>query len=213
MLDNFEQLPDAAVTALDRWSTAAPSVRFLVTSRRPTAIAGETSTLVTALDPASAAELLLGKTPRPSEAVLDLLLTRLGGNPLDLDLASSSLETMSPEQLLHRFEELSATPTRSLAWEALTPHEQDVIGQASVFCASASAGSGVEGLTVTLLNADGTDLSTPVSGTETPTMAAQIDEAALPGAGTYLIRLTKSGQSATVTGDWVRCGVAIGAAG
>ena len=44
-------------------------------------------------------------------------------------------------------------------------------------------------------------------------MAAQIDEAALPGAGTYLIRLTKSGQSATVTGDWVRCGVAIGAAG
>jgi len=79
--------------------------------------------------------------------------------------------------------------------------------QINVFCGSATAGSGVQGLTATVLMADGTEVG-GATGTETAAEAIRITEVTA-AAGTYVLRLTKTGQDAEVTGDWVRCGVAL----
>jgi len=79
--------------------------------------------------------------------------------------------------------------------------------QINVFCGSATAGSGVQGLSATVLMADGTEVS-GASGTETATDGIAIEEVTA-AAGTYVLRLTKTGQDAEVTGNWVRCGVAM----
>ncbi len=80
----------------------------------------------------------------------------------------------------------------------------------SVVCGSASSGSGVEGLSVTLF-----DSMTPPTQiameSETATQSAYIQDQAVSGAGTYVIQISKTGQSADVTGDWVRCGVHLAA--
>ena len=57
---------------------------------------------------------------------------------------------------------------------------------------------------------DSTGTTVIDSATETATEAVAIEEADVGGAGTFLLRLTKGGQDAEVTGDWVRCGVAVG---
>ena len=78
----------------------------------------------------------------------------------------------------------------------------------SVFCGSRPSGSGVQGLTATVLSADG--LTTVGTSTETATTGVEIEEATVAAAGTYVLRLTKTGQDPAVTGDWVRCGVVVG---
>lgn len=78
----------------------------------------------------------------------------------------------------------------------------------SIFCGSRTGGSGVVDLEVALTESDGSTVIE--SATETATEAVAIEEAAVSGAGTYLVRLTKGSQDAEVTGDWVRCGVALG---
>ncbi len=85
----------------------------------------------------------------------------------------------------------------------------DVMGteQINVFCGSATAGSGVQGLTATVL--DSTGAPVPMgAATETASVAIAIRELAV-SPGTYLLRLTKTGQDAAVTGTWVRCGVGL----
>ena len=78
----------------------------------------------------------------------------------------------------------------------------------SVFCGSRSSGSGVVGLQAAVLDSTGT--TTVSMGTETEIAGASIrDAAATPG--TYVLRLTKTSQDAEVTGNWVRCGIAVGA--
>jgi hypothetical protein len=80
----------------------------------------------------------------------------------------------------------------------------------SAFCGSRTAGSGVIDLTATITDVTGvTELG---SDTETATEAVAIEELDVGGAGTYLLRLEKDSQDAEVTGDWVRCGVAVGPA-
>ncbi len=74
----------------------------------------------------------------------------------------------------------------------------------SVACGSAEGGSGVEGLTVSVR--DGDDASV-ASMTETAPDGVFIEDAGVTEAGTYYLRLSKTGQDAEVTGDWVRCGV------
>ena len=71
-------------------------------------------------------------------------------------------------------------------------------------CSSAAAGSGVRALRVELR--DGTDTALAAMTEATPDGADILDRA-VPSAGTYYLRLSKGSQDATVTGDWVRCGV------
>lgn len=78
----------------------------------------------------------------------------------------------------------------------------------NVFCGSRTSGSGVVGLQAALMDATGT--TTIAMASETPTMAIAIQNAMVPAAGTYLLRLTKTSQDAEVTGDWVRCGILLG---
>jgi hypothetical protein len=74
----------------------------------------------------------------------------------------------------------------------------------SVACGSASLGSGVQGLSAALVNQAGDTVITTMN--EGP-MGVLINAQAVPTAGTYLLRLTSTGQSPEVTGNWVRCGV------
>jgi hypothetical protein len=74
----------------------------------------------------------------------------------------------------------------------------------SVVCGSQTLGSGVTGLSVAVLNPDGSVLA---MDSETATHAPLIEDRATTAGTIYTIRLTKTGQSPTVTGDWVRCGV------
>lgn len=73
-------------------------------------------------------------------------------------------------------------------------------------CASRTLGSGVQGLAVSVTNSIGSVLATG-SSVENDTEAATRINAAVTGAGTYLLRLAKSGQDPQVTGNWVRCGI------
>ena len=85
----------------------------------------------------------------------------------------------------------------------------DVTGtdRVSVFCGSATAGSGVQGLTAAIM--DSTGATVIRMATETPPAAVSIDEYDT-GAGSFLLRLTKTGQDSEVTGNWARCQVAVG---
>lgn len=76
--------------------------------------------------------------------------------------------------------------------------------QITVVCGSAENGSGVMGLEVQLLAPDGT---TAIATMTEGATGLLIDSATPMGAGTHYVRLSKTGQSAEVTGDWVRCGV------
>jgi hypothetical protein len=78
----------------------------------------------------------------------------------------------------------------------------------NVFCGSASSGSGLMGLRAELLGPDGTTVLG--SATETATEGAAIQMVAVTMGGMpHYVRLTATGQSAEVTGDWARCGLAL----
>lgn len=79
--------------------------------------------------------------------------------------------------------------------------------QVSVYCGSATAGSGVMGLTAAVL--DSTGAMELRRANETATAAIAIEDLAVSAPGTYLVRLTKTGQSPEVTGAWVRCAVVL----
>ena len=79
----------------------------------------------------------------------------------------------------------------------------------SVACGSATGGSGVIGLTAAVF----TSADTPAmlsTGTEVAPEPLFIEDAGITTPGTYLLRLSKTGQDADVTGDWVRCAVRAG---
>ncbi len=79
--------------------------------------------------------------------------------------------------------------------------------QISAFCRAESSGSGVQGLSVQIIGSDG--MAVLGTGTETATDGATVMPVTVPAAGTYYLRLSKTGQAADVAGDYVRCGVAI----
>lgn len=76
--------------------------------------------------------------------------------------------------------------------------------QVNVYCGSRSSGSGVVDLQLTLF--DETGATEIVSATETAAEGAFIESAAVPSAGTYLVRMTKASQDPEVTSTFARCG-------
>jgi hypothetical protein len=74
----------------------------------------------------------------------------------------------------------------------------------TIACGSAREGSGVQGLKFDFRNASDGVLA---SKTETLAADAVIQGVSAPAAGTFYLRLSKTGQDPTVTGDWIRCGV------
>jgi hypothetical protein len=77
--------------------------------------------------------------------------------------------------------------------------------QVAGVCGAETSGSGVRGLTLTLL--DSTGATTLATATENTTdNGAIIAATTVTAPGRYLFRVTKTGQDATVTGTWARCG-------
>ena len=73
----------------------------------------------------------------------------------------------------------------------------------TVVCGSRAMGSGIEGLTVTLLDGAGVEV---VSATETDTALATIEDEVATST-VMVVRLSKTGQSAELSADFVRCGL------
>lgn len=126
VLDNLEQVVEAAAPALGAWVRAAPEVRFLVTSRERARLAGEVSYEMTPLSlPApgdegggsEAVELFLDRAnarhanPREGSTLgasslpqIAALVRRLEGIPLAIELAAARAELLGLDALLARLE-------------------------------------------------------------------------------------------------------------
>ena len=126
VLDNLEQVVEAAAPALGAWVRAAPEVRFLVTSRERTRLPGEISYEMSPLGvPAQgdegagseAVELFLDRAnaqhgnareraPLGEESARKVaaLVRRLEGIPLAIELAAARAELLGLDALLARLE-------------------------------------------------------------------------------------------------------------
>jgi hypothetical protein len=80
----------------------------------------------------------------------------------------------------------------------------------NVYCSAAREGSGLTGLTVSVRKSDDTEV-TNGHGVETTAEDLQLQDLN-PGAGTYYLRLSATGQSSTVTSTFVHCTVVMGPA-
>lgn len=162
VLDNLEHLLPAAAGTLRRWLAAAPDVRFVVTSRTPTGIAGEEVVALGALRVADAGEgsgeavelflervraRSLGWAPAPVELpIIREIVRSLKGVPLAIELAAARIGADEPEDVLARVKRRSSPPPVTVAaseasaaravaraFDLLSPVEQDALAQCSVF--------------------------------------------------------------------------------
>lgn len=120
VLDNFEQLPEAATAVVQDWLAALPGLVLLVTSRRPLGLAGEqllpleplplpeagADLAALARNPAVALLLDRAQAVRPGfrlragdEPAVLALLQQLEGMPLALELAAPRLRSLSLAEL------------------------------------------------------------------------------------------------------------------
>jgi predicted ATPase len=156
VLDNLEQIPDAAREALARWRQRAPEARFLATSRARLEAAGER---VFPVEPLAAVEegvplfedryrkvrpgFVLDSESRPR---VEAIVRSLEGLPLAIELAAArglSLEALS-DQLRDRLSALSVLGdeerrrstlrgTIDWSWGLLEGWEQSALAQLSAF--------------------------------------------------------------------------------
>lgn len=158
VLDNCEHLVEACAELTVRLLRSCPARRILATSRRMLDVTGECVLTVPPLSPAEGAELLrdrvrgVGADQRVREADDDQitrLCIGLDGLPLAIELAASSLRTLSVEQVTARLEDRfdllspDGRTTRSgqrtlrtaISWsyELCTPDERLLWNRLSVF--------------------------------------------------------------------------------
>jgi predicted ATPase/DNA-binding SARP family transcriptional activator len=110
LVDNFEQVLPAART-IARLMDAAPSIKFVVTSRAPLHVAGEHEFAVPPLTDDEAAELFISRaqaananfelSEQNASAVAELC-ARLEGLPLAIELAAARTKLLPPATLLSR---------------------------------------------------------------------------------------------------------------
>jgi serine/threonine protein kinase/predicted ATPase len=175
VLDNFEQVVDAAERTLAQWLEFAPDVRFLVTSREATRLPGEhlhpLAPLPTGGGVASEAvqlfiarAQLVGAQPAAEDlSTIAAICERLEGHALAIELAAAQLENNTPRALLERlsarFEVLrlgTGTGRHDTLWNAidwswqlLTPAEQSALAQLSIFRGGFTPESAVEVIDLT----------------------------------------------------------------
>ena len=157
ILDNFEQVAAHAADSLGRWLEAAPSARFIVTSRELLRLPGEHTLALAPLPGADAVELFhqramaaySGYMPLAvDEAVVGELVEMLDGLPLAIELAAPRVRVMAPEDLLARMgdrfrllasergrpqRQATLYATLQWSWELLSVAEQSALAQMSVF--------------------------------------------------------------------------------
>jgi hypothetical protein len=133
----------------------------------------------------------------------------VGDNPLEISEDNATLETA--QQLEPNAQ---GDTTRYFILAQMAADDVDYFSfeladglAVSVACGSASGGSGVLGFRAELRNASDEVVGAQDEGDE-GIFIAQIDGQA---AGTYYLRLSSTGQSEEVSGNWARCGVHTGA--
>jgi serine/threonine-protein kinase PknK len=160
VLDNCEQVVDAAAKVAEALLRACPDLRILATSREGLGIGGEAVLALTPLTDDAvmlfaqrAAATVPGFTlTEENKDTLAKICSRLDGLPLAIELAAAKLRAMSPGQILQRLDNRYALLTRgsrgapqrqqTLAWsigwsyDLCTPAEQQLWARLSVFAGS-----------------------------------------------------------------------------
>ncbi|MFT4977890.1 MAG: putative ATPase, partial [Myxococcota bacterium] len=155
ILDSFEHLIAHAEQTIGRWLAAAPALQLLVTSRVPLRLRGEQLLTVDVLPPKDAAALFIHRA-QASGAHIDAetpelaeLVSLLDGLPLAIELAATRARMLSPAdlraRLSSRFDLLTSRSqqlparqrtlraTLAWSWALLSPAEQAVLAQCSIF--------------------------------------------------------------------------------
>lgn len=135
-------------------------------------------------------------------------------NPLENEATAGSNDTPATATALTL--ETADMITRGFIISSLaSPTDVDVFSfavpagqQINAFCGSQSAGSGVRMLQAQIVDEAGTVLG---MGGETAVEGVAITEIMPPAAGTYYLRLSAGSQSPEISGNFVRCGVALAA--
>ena len=158
ILDNLEQMAEAAAFAVDTWLEVSPNVTFLATSREPLRIRGEIRVQLEPLASEAAVDLFVSRARelRPDfeldderRAVVERIVDRLDGLPLAIELAASRTNLYSVSQLADRLEssiEVLRSDSRSVeqrhrtmrdaiawSWELLDETERALLAEASIF--------------------------------------------------------------------------------
>ncbi|MEO5882210.1 MAG: tetratricopeptide repeat protein [Caldimonas sp.] len=157
ILDNFEQVIEAAEPTLGRWLERAPAARFLVTSRERLALRGESVMHVDTMNQGESGTLFRFRAAsargEPLSAEEDgtsiaALVKLLDGLPLAIELAAARATTMSVAEMLKRMNDRFALLVSSRSrydrqttlraafdwsWDLLTPPERSILAQLSVF--------------------------------------------------------------------------------
>ncbi|MET9492518.1 protein kinase [Nocardia sp. NPDC006630] len=160
VLDNCEQVLDAAAELVESLLCGCPDLRVLATSREGMRIPGEALLALAPLGEDAVtlfAERVAAAVPGAtligeSAPTVAKICSRLDGLPLAIELAAAELRTLSPEQILQRLDNRYALLTRgrrgaprrqqSLAWsigwsyDLCTPAEQQLWARLSVFAGS-----------------------------------------------------------------------------
>jgi predicted ATPase len=147
LLDNFEQVVDAATTLPSLLSTC-PNLRLLVTSRELLRVQGEVEYPVPPLAEAEAIELFCTRSRLESDDTIAELCRRLDSLPLALELAAARTSVLSPAQILERLSQRldllkggrdadvrQQTLRATIEWsyDLLTEEEQRLFARIAVF--------------------------------------------------------------------------------
>ena len=154
VLDNFEQVAEAAVTLADVLA-ASPGTRLLVTSRAPLHLEGEQEFPVPPLPDPHAVQLFVDRARsvrpdfRPSRAVLEIC-RRLDNLPLAIELAAARVRVLETESIVDRLDrrlhlltggardrpERQQTLRAAIEWsyDLLESVERDAFALLAVFC-------------------------------------------------------------------------------
>ena len=132
VLDNGEQV-DGLGLALDDLLRVCPDLSVLATSRRPLGALSEHPLTMQPLAPAGAEQLFLGHAERvrpgistTSAVPVRRLCAILDGIPLALELAAGRVRTLTPQQLLDRFEDRRMSALDGSAAMALPERQQSL---------------------------------------------------------------------------------------
>ena len=155
ILDNLDRVARELGPVLGTWLDLCPELHLIATSIVPIELEGEVRFELGPLDAADAVALYRERAHRASagrvfpegdEAVLEELVGRLDRIPLAIELAAARVRVLPPRALLSRIGERftllrsgsggrhgSLLQALTLTWELLSPEEQTILANASVF--------------------------------------------------------------------------------
>jgi len=155
VLDNFEQVVEAAPTTVARWLVDAPEAVFLVTTRERLLVTGEVGLHADAL-PTDDGVHLFDERARAADpswrgdpGTIRAIVERVEGMPLAVELAAARVRVLPPAELLHRLDsgfavlkggqrgtaprQASVAAAIEWSWGLLSAAEQRAFAQLSVF--------------------------------------------------------------------------------